>query len=349
MDASSAQDSTGKVVPLRREPQGVAAGSPRTRVQPPAHAWQLVAGEMQRSEQELKNLLGSRVDKVSEISRYLAASGGKRIRPLLTALGAHACGLGGDLSRLMCVGEMIHLASLLHDDVVDNAPTRRGKPAAHTVQGNALVILTGDFCLARAVLLAAEEGGHGCVTGLAEAVTAMSEGEVLQLERAGALDTPLETYRQIVQGKSAALISWCAAAGAHVLEDAELAERMEAFGCAVGEAFQITDDVLDYGGVLGTTGKQPGVDLLERKLTLPLLYAFEADPGLRPLLEAHPPTPDDLPELLERVRATGALERALETARERVAEGIAQLDILPDSPHKQALIDLANYLTERAA
>ena len=351
MDGPRGARSQGaKILPLHRgTPKGVAAGSPRTRIQPPAHAWALVADEMVRSEHELIALLGSRVDQVAEIGRYLARSGGKRIRPLITVLGARACGVGGDLSRLMSVGEMIHLASLLHDDVVDSAPTRRGEPAAHMVHGNALVILSGDYCLARAVLLAAEEGGHGCVRHLAQAVAAMSEGGVLQLQRAGRLDTTMEDYLQIIEAKSAALISWCSAAGAHILEDEALASRMEAFGRSVGVAFQVTDDVLDYGGDRALTGKEPGADLLDRKLTLPLLYAFQATPGLQARLEERPPTREELPELLGIVRESGALDKALAYARDLVGEGIDQLSPLPETPYKQALIDLATYLAERAS
>lgn len=348
MDAGSQAPSTQSSL-HRTQPAGVGAGSPGTRLRPPSHAWQLESEQMLRCEAELRTLLGSRVDRVSEIARYLAAAGGKRIRPLLTVLGARACGVEGELSRLMCVGEMIHLASLLHDDVVDSAQSRRGQAAAHQVHGNALVVLTGDYCLARAVLLAAEEGGQGCVTGLAQAVAAMSEGEVLQLERAGSLNTTLDQYLEIIQAKSAALIAWCVAAGARAQNDQALAQRMEAFGCAVGVAFQITDDVLDYGGVLALTGKHPGIDLMDRKITLPLLYAFEALPGLRPRLEGGPPSPSELPELLALVRGSGALERSLDYARALVSQGIQELAPLPPSPHKRALVDLARYLAERAS
>lgn len=338
------------VTPLRRPSgAGVSAGAPRTLVRPPAHAFALVADDMVQCEQQLHELLGSRVDQVRNVAHYLAASGGKRIRPLLTALGARAVGIGGDLSRLMCVGEMIHLASLLHDDVVDDAPTRRGQDAAQQVYGNALVILSGDYCLARAVLLAAEEGGHGCVTGLANAVTAMAEGEVLQLQRAGDLGTSMDEYLEVIDAKSAALIAWCAGAGAHLVEDDALAARMEAFGRGVGVAFQITDDVLDYGGEQRLTGKRPGTDLLDRKLTLPLLTAMERVPGLRERLDARPPTVDELPELLQIVRDSGALDESLRYARDLIDRSIDHLSPVPEGPHKQALIDLARYLGERAS
>ena len=334
---------------LRRpQPAGVAAGAPRTRVRPPLHAWELVAQDMAQAELKLHTLLGSYADEISGAGSYLAEAGGKRIRPLLTALGARAVGVEGDMTRLMCVGELIHLGSLLHDDVVDDAATRRGRAAAQHVHGNALVILTGDFCLARGVLLASEEGGHACVSSLAEAVLAMSEGEVLQLRRAGSLKTTKQEYLDIIDRKSAALIAWCSAVGAHVLNDEEKAEAMEAFGRAVGVAFQITDDVLDYGGLQGETGKGIGKDLRDRKLTLPLLIALERDPGLR-LALAEAPSDEDLPALVARVRETGALEQALTEARAWVDKSLKHLDVLPPSPHRSALEDLARYLADRVA
>lgn len=332
----------------RTSAAGVAAGSPRTRIRPPLHAWELVAQDMASSELALHQMLGSHTDEIRGAGDYLAAAGGKRIRPLLTALGARAAGVEGDLSRLMCVGELIHLGSLLHDDVVDDAAARRGRPAAQHVYGNALVILTGDFCLARGVLLASEQGGHACVSGLAEAVLAMSEGEVLQLRRAGRLDTTREQYLDIIDRKSAALIAWCAAVGAHVLRDAGLAEGMEAFGRSVGVAFQITDDVLDYGGLQRQTGKGIGKDLRDRKLTLPLLLAMERDPGLREAL-ASPPTEESLSTLVERVRATGALEASLVEAQRHVEQALVHLQVLPPSAYRAALEDLARYLADRVS
>ena len=172
---------------------------------------------------------------------------------------------------------------------------------------------------------------------------------MLQLQRAGRLDTTMEDYLQIIEAKSAALISWCSAAGAHILEDEALASRMEAFGRSVGVAFQVTDDVLDYGGDRALTGKEPGADLLDRKRTLPLLYAFQATPGLQARLQERPPTREELPELLGIVRESGALDKALAYARDLVGEGIDQLSPLPETPYKQALIDLATYLAERAS
>ena len=333
--------------PRRLRPVGVLAGSPLTRIASPADAFALVARDLKASEKQLNRLLGSDVREVSAVGRHLAEAGGKRLRPLLTALGARAVGVRGDIARLMCVGELIHLGSLLHDDVIDDADERRGRPSAHLVHGNACTILSGDFCLARAMLLAAEEGSHAAVTELARAVTAMAEGEVLQLVHAGDLSTTRAAWLETVDKKSAALIAWCAAVGAWVSEQEPLAAHMESFGRKVGVAFQVTDDVLDYGGDHAVTGKLVGADLRERKITLPLLYAFERVHGLRARLEAGPPSEEELPELVGLVRDCGALEAALDDARTWTEAGLAELETLPESLYKDALVRMAWYLVER--
>jgi octaprenyl-diphosphate synthase len=306
-----------------------------------ADVFALAAPAMVGAEARLRELVASEVDVVEAIGAYLAQAGGKRLRPLLTALGAGAVGFAGDVNGLMCAGELIHLGSLLHDDVVDDGSLRRGLPAAQRLYGNAAVILTGDFCLARAVLLAAEEGGHAAVTGLAQAVTAMAEGEVLQLQRAGNLDTTLAEYLEMIDKKSAALIAWCVSAGALAAQDTVAARALASFGRGVGVAFQITDDVLDYGG---PTGKNPGQDLRERKLTLPLLFAMERVPDLRARLFT-----DDVDVLLPLVRDSGALALALDEARRRVDEAIGALDVLPPSASRDALGVLGRYLVDRTA
>ncbi len=342
-DGAAPRVEPAKVI-RRLRPAGVAAGARLTRVAVPGHALALTAPALQLAEQRLVALVGNKVDVVETIAAYLVEAGGKRLRPMMVALGAGAVGYTGPLDGLMCAGELIHLGSLLHDDVVDLGLLRRGRPSAPVVYGNAASILTGDFCLARAVLLAAEEGGHRAVTALAAAVTSMAEGEVLQLQQAGDLNTSRALHLDMVDRKSAALLSWCAAAGAYTLEDEHSAEALARFGRAVGIAFQITDDVLDY---LPETGKMPGADLRERKVTLPLIHAMAARPELRARLARAAPEPDELPALIEEVRATGALDLTLDEARARVADAQEALDGLPDGPHRRALAELSLYLVER--
>ena len=329
---------------LRRAPVGLHAGAPLSKVDGIADVFALAAEDLLAAEARLAELVASEVDVVAAIGDYLRDAGGKRLRPLLTALGARAVGYQGSVAGLMCAGELIHLGSLLHDDVVDEAETRRGRPAAHRVYSNPAVILSGDFCLARAVLLAAEEGGHAAVTSLADAVTRMAEGEVLQLQRAGNLATTLPQYVEMVDKKSAALIAWCASAGALAKGDATAAAALATFGRGVGVAFQVTDDVLDYAA---GTGKDPGQDLREKKLTLPLLYAMAALPDLRARVEASDGA--DVDALMEAVRGSGALGRALSDARSRVETAVAALDVLPPSVYRDALVLLGRHLAERAS
>lgn len=332
--------------PARRiAPAGVLGGAPLTRIDGPAHALSLVAEELGEAERALRELVVSDVAAVPTVGGYLIEAGGKRLRPALTGLGARAVGYEGDLPRLMSVGELIHLGSLLHDDVVDGADARRGRTAAHKVFGNAVTILTGDFCLARAVLLASEVGGHLAVTELARAVTAMAEGEVLQLQRSGDLSASREEYLELIEKKSAMLIAWCASAGAWAIGERAQAEALATYGRTVGVAFQITDDVLDYRS---GTGKEPGADLRERKITLPLLFALERDPSLRVDLVRAEPTSAEIPDLIQRVRATGALDRALSWAHAEVDRAVQALRVLPDTPYRQALEVLGRYLVARA-
>jgi octaprenyl-diphosphate synthase len=330
----------------RTRPAGIGAGAPLSRIHGPGEALALVAVELSEAERELGALVMSDVAAVPAVGGYLVAAGGKRLRPALTAIGARAVGFEGPLARLMCVGELIHLGSLLHDDVVDDGETRRGKPAAHRIFGNAVTVLTGDFCLARAVLLASEAGGHAAVTALAAAVTEMAEGEVLQLQHAGDLSSSYEQYLEVVDRKSAALIAWCCAAAALASDQRDFAHALERFGRGVGTAFQITDDVLDYSV---ETGKTLGVDLRERKVTLPLLYAMSALPDLRGELEAGEPSSDRLPELVARVRGSGALEAALADARRFVDGSLDALSMLPAGEGRDALEVLGRHLVERAS
>ncbi len=333
----------------RPVPGGLHAAEPpaRPRTSPLARCLALVSTEMADAEVILEELLGDTIPAVAAVGRFLNAAGGKRLRPLLTALGARAAGNTGDIARLMCTGEILHLGSLLHDDVVDGAVERRGAPAAHTRYGNAGVILTGDVCLARAVQIAAEEGGHRSVLQLSRVLARMSEGEVVQLLHRGRLDLPRATYMDIIERKSAELISWCAAAGAWACGNEAAADALVTYGRAVGIAFQITDDVIDYIGDPAKTGKRPGRDLAERKLTLPLLCAMDQDPGLAALLAQRGSTAAEQ-ALFARIVASGGPQRALTIAENHVAEGISAIeDGLPASPCRDGLVALAHHLVHR--
>jgi octaprenyl-diphosphate synthase len=337
----------------RTQPTGLHAGAPRTTIDHTAEnvasVFSLMAEEMALAEANLHEQLQITIPAVAEIGRYLALAGGKRLRPLVTGLSARAVGFSGDIGGLMCIGELLHLGSLLHDDVVDDGHERRGKATAQRVYGNPAVILTGDFCVARGLQLAGELAGPEAAQRLAATVAAMSEGEVTQLLNAGNLELAPATYMEIVHKKSATLIAWCAAAGAWAIGDDSATQAMYTFGECVGAAFQITDDVLDYTGEKDRTGKRRGRDLAERKCTLPLILAMERIPGLKDRLTQGDPSPERIPALIDRVIGCGATEDALQEARSRVAAGITALDAVSDTPHRAALIRLAHHLVERIA
>ncbi len=328
---------------LRPTPSGRQAGVRRSHVPDPAAALALVADELLATEAMLRTLVGSEVGALTVVASYLADSGGKRLRPMLTALGARAIQKVPSV-RLMACGELIHLGSLLHDDVVDQGDVGRGQPAAHVVYGNAVTVLAGDLCVARAISAANAEGGAAVGSALAATVAEMAEGEVLQLQRAGRVDATREDYLEVIDRKAASLIAWCASAAALGAGALAEAEALSVYGRAIGRAFQITDDVLDFRT---TTDKLPGADLRERKLTLPLLYALDRVPGLRARLADGGPSAAELGEWLARVRGSGALDDALADARAFTTQGIAALGALPTSPAREALETLAHAVVER--
>lgn len=328
----------------RAQPAGLRAGAPLTRIDGPADALALVAEDLAEAESRLRTLLVSDVAEIPEIAGYLADAGGKRMRPALTALARKAIGIDEILPELMCTSELLHLGSLLHDDVVDDGLTRRGRDATHRVYGTPITVLTGDFCLARAIQIAAEYGGFRAVRELGTTVTRMAEGEVLQLKRAHNLNNDVAGYLEVVDRKSAALIAWAAAAPAWKVGDDEAADGLYRFGQGIGRAFQLADDVLDFKE---HTGKTLGADLRERKVTLPLIYAMEQDPGLRTVLEQGPPDDSQIPELVARVRQTGGLERTLAVAHGFVDDALSALEVLPQGTGREALTVLGRYLVER--
>ncbi|NOX25058.1 MAG: polyprenyl synthetase family protein, partial [Deltaproteobacteria bacterium] len=233
---------------------------------------------------------------LAQVVEYAIFNGGKRIRPMLTVLGASLCGCpaSDDLSRLALTFEYLHAASLLHDDVIDHAQKRRGRTAANKVWGNTHVILAGDFLHSRAMRLAGTLGGHDCLDTICRATAAMVESEFLQLQNAQNQELTEDYYFQVLQGKTAALIAAaCEVGGIFAAADTTMRAALALFGKNLGLSFQIIDDILDYCGNPVKTGKAVGNDFQEGKMTLPLLYALRQDTGkdsdtLRALLTAEP-------------------------------------------------------------
>ncbi|PCC66799.1 octaprenyl-diphosphate synthase [Nannocystis exedens] len=313
----------------------------------------LVAGELSEVDARLEQLLQSSIAIIPELGGKLAFAGGKRFRPLVTLLAARAAGFIDPVRiTIAAVGELLHTATLLHDDVIDAGEFRRGRPTARLQYGNGMAVLTGDFCLARAMQAIAYSGRLHAVQTLSDAVTRMAEGEVAQLEIAGDAAPDKARYYLVIERKTAALIAWCASVGG--LPAPERAIALHRYGLEIGYAFQIADDVLDYAGDPHDTGKTRGQDLRDGKLTLPLILACERDPGLQravhQLLAHGPPVGAEAAEaIVARVAASPGVELAARAAESHAEAAVAQLAELPSSSARDALIELARSVSRRVS
>lgn len=317
---------------------------------PVTDAWALVAPEMERVEDLLRRRLESPIGPIPEVGAHLLAAGGKRLRPLLAALAARVTGSSPDLAVAVgCAAELIHTATLYHDDVVDDGRVRRGRPAARMVYGNGIVVLVGDFCLARALETVSATGELAVVQSLAATVTEMAEGEVAQLEGAGNPDATAEDYFRVIDRKTASLIAWAARIGGATAP--ALDHVLGRYGRAVGRAFQIADDVLDCAAPENAAGKSVGRDLREGKLTLPVLLACEEQPQLRERIRAALGERGMAAEAAREISAAaveaGGIESARARARALAEEAVAALGALPPSPARDALRDVAVFSVER--
>jgi octaprenyl-diphosphate synthase len=317
-----------------------------------ADLWALVAPEMQLVEAKLSERMESAIGPIPEVGAHLLAAGGKRLRPLLAVLAARATDTPLELAIAVgSAAELIHTATLYHDDVVDDGRVRRGRPAARMVFGNGIVVLVGDFCLARALDTVASTGQLPVVKSLAATVTEMAEGEVAQLEGAGNPDATAQSYFEVIDRKTASLIAWCARVGGTV--PPALDGPLGRYGRSIGRAFQIADDILDCAAQETVAGKSVGQDLQEGKLTLPILLACEAQPALRERIRAalgeKGMSAEAAAPLLAAVREAGGVERARTRALGLIEEAHAELARLPPSRHRDALHALATFCVERVA
>jgi octaprenyl-diphosphate synthase len=313
-------------------------------------AFALVIPEMERMETLLAERMESPIGVIPQVGSHLLGAGGKRLRPLLAALAARATDTAMEIGLAVgCAAELIHTATLYHDDVVDDGRVRRGRPAARLVFGNGVVVLVGDFCLARALDTVAATGALPVVRALAATVTEMAEGEVAQLEGAGNPDATIDGYFRVIDRKTASLIAWCARVGGAL--SPALDGALGRYGRAVGRAFQIADDILDCAAAEAVAGKSVGQDLQEGKLTLPVLLACEVDPTIRARIRAElgeKGMPAEAAHaVLEHVQRAGGVELARGKALALVEDALADLATLPASPFREALRDLAVLSVER--
>ena len=314
----------------------------------------LVSGDLASVEHLLATRAASPISIIPDLSGYIVSAGGKRLRPLITLISAHAVGKATPATHALAAAvEFIHTATLLHDDVVDESTLRRGKPAAKTIWGNKASILVGDFLFARAFNLLVETNSLDILNRLATASTIIAEGEVRQLAAMATRDLPTEEYLAIVEAKTGALFEAAAETGALSAGGDAHAPALATYGKNLGLAFQIIDDALDYGGTTSVIGKLVGDDFREGKITLPVIIARRRgsdedrafwDRALNPATQED----SDLAHAVHLIRATGAAEATVTEAEAYAGLAKGALRTLPASPYRDALEDLADFCVSRA-
>jgi len=294
--------------------------------------------------------------RIPEVTAHLVEAGGKRLRPLLTLAAARLCGYNGEHHlRLAATVEFIHTATLLHDDVVDESERRRGRPTANLLWDNKSSVLVGDYLFARAFQLMVETGSLRVLDILANASAVIAEGEVLQLTVAANLATDEATYLEVIRGKTAALFAAACEVGGVIAGAPEAqVEALRTYGDALGVAFQISDDLLDYGGLASALGKNVGDDFRERKITLPVIRAVAAaTPEERGFwartIGRGEQRPGDLEEALRLLGRHGALAATHAAAEAHARRARAALEALPDGPLHAQLEALVGFVVARAA
>ncbi|MBA4371711.1 MAG: octaprenyl diphosphate synthase [Thermodesulfovibrio sp.] len=305
-------------------------------------------------EQKIRELFSNRASIIPLIGNHLISSGGKRLRPLFHLLSADLAGYQGGDADIEIAGiiESIHTASLLHDDVVDMADVRRGKPTANSVWGNQVVVLVGDFLYSNALRTAVLLKNQKIMESLSGATTRMTEGELLQLNRIGDVDITEEEYMEIIAAKTGALISAACRVGAILGKLPEEKENALAdFGMKTGIVFQMADDILDYMANEGELGKKLGKDLEEGKVTLPLLHLLQAA-GKEEAGEIKEIIREDFSEkgigrILLLLKKYRSIEASFDKASALVTEAQEHLSLFPDSAAKQALLAISAYSLQR--
>lgn len=300
-----------------------------------------------------KKSLKSKVALVDLVTRYILKQKGKKIRPVLVLLSSRIAGKINDRSyRGAILVELLHTATLVHDDVVDNAETRRGFPSINAVWKNKIAVLMGDYLLARGLMLAVESDDYDFLKVITNTVKRMSEGELLQISKTRRLNNDEETYFKIISDKTASLISTCCEIGARaVTDDFNKIKAMKDFGEYLGIAFQIRDDILDYIGTKKIFGKPLGGDIKEKKLTLPLIHALKNADGndSKKIITSikNGGKKLDITNVIDFVKRYHGISYAEEKAKEYAQKAINSLYIFPDSETKDSMIHLVNFVIER--
>lgn len=311
-----------------------------------------IAKEMEDFEQKFRSSMKTKVLLLDKIMSYIVKRKGKQMRPMFVFLSAGACGTISDSTfRGASLIELVHTASLVHDDVVDNSNYRRGFFSVNALWKNKIAVLVGDFLLTRGLFLALEHKDYDLLGICTEAVKEMSEGELLQMEKARHLDIREDVYYEIIRQKTASLIASCCAVGARsVNAPNDVVDKMKLFGQHVGMAFQIKDDLFDYGE--DEIGKPVGIDIKEKKMTLPLIYALSKSTWLEKrriisIVKNESEKPKKVKEVIDFVKKSGGIEYAIQAMTKYHQQASDMLAQLPDSVYKNSLSQLVQYTIDR--
>ena len=305
-------------------------------------------------EKALADNLNPYLDLVSEVAGHILFSGGKRLRPLLMVLSARICGYNGNYEKTFSTAlEYLHAATLLHDDVVDEAKLRRGKPVAHSKWGSSITILVGDYLLARALSISAGTGRLRVVQILAGLTENMSQGEVHQLMRKGDISLTEAEYKEVIRRKTAMLFEAACRVSAIIADATEEQETaLSKFGYNLGIAFQMADDLFDYTLQTSDLGKEVGADLREGKLTLPVIYALQQAPSddrdlMIKIIQNQDFTKADFETLTGLLNKYGGLSYTHNTAASYIDTAKEALAVFDPSPTKDTMLDIAEYVLTR--
>ena len=309
--------------------------------------------EMDEFEKKFRDSMKSSVPLLDKITHYIVKRKGKQMRPMFVFLSAKACGgITDSTFRAASLIELLHTATLVHDDVVDDANMRRGFFSINALWKNKIAVLVGDYLLSKGLLLSVDNNDFRLLQIVANAVREMSEGELLQIEKARKLDIEERVYFEIIRQKTASLIASCCACGAASAgANQEVIELMKAFGENTGIAFQIKDDLFDYG-TGEKTGKPTGIDIKEKKMTLPLIYALNNAPlankkRIIHIVKNHNENPDKVAEVIDYVLNSGGIEYALGKMNEHKEKALELLTQMKDCEAKTSLEQLVKFTTER--
>jgi octaprenyl-diphosphate synthase len=311
-----------------------------------------IAAEIDVFEEKFKTSMQSSVPLLDRITHYIVKRKGKQIRPMFVFFSATICGgINESTHRGAALVELLHTATLVHDDVVDNSYQRRGFFSINALWKNKIAVLVGDYLLSKGLLLSIDNGDFKLLKIVSEAVKQMSEGELLQIEKVRRMDISETVYYEVIRQKTASLIASCCACGAASANaDDETIEKMRLFGEKIGIAFQIKDDMFDFG--TDDVGKPLGIDIKEKKVTLPLIYALNNSESsekkrMIQLVKNHNDDPKKITEIINFVKQKGGLEYSETQMKKYQEEAFAILDTFPAGEAKTGLEQLVRFTTER--